>query len=223
MTARLTGIDHREVLRYLGYGGHAVPADAEADIARCAETVRRTARPRAVWRRFELLPDGTLAGTGFRPAGEDIRAHLSGCEAAVLMAATLGGEIDALLRRTQVTSMADAVLLDACASAATENVCNNLCADLERELAPLHLTDRFSPGYGDLPLSQQADLFRVLDVTRRIGVTLTDSGLMLPQKTVTAILGLSPAPAKKRARACDTCTLYATCLYRKDGKTCGTI
>ena len=223
MTARLTGIDHREVLRYLGYGGHAVPADAEADIVRCAETVRRTARPRAVWRRFDLLPDGTLAGTGFRPAGEDIRAHLSGCGAAVLMAVTLGGEIDALLRRTQVTSMADAVLLDACASAAVENVCDNLCADLQRELAPLHLTDRFSPGYGDLPLTQQAELFRVLDVTRRIGVTLTDSGLMLPQKTVTAILGLSSAPAKKREKTCATCTLFETCLYRKDGKTCGTI
>ena len=223
MTARLTGIDQQEILRYLGYGGHAVPADAEADIARCAETVRRTARPRAVWRRFDLLPDGTLAGTGFRPAGEDVRAHLSGCEAAVLMAATLGGEIDALLRRAQVLNMADAILLDACASAATENVCDNLCADMAKELAPLHLTARFSPGYGDLPLSQQAELFRVLDVTRRIGVTLTDSGLMLPQKTVTAILGLSSAPAKQRTRSCETCTLSEVCNYRKDGKTCGTI
>lgn len=221
MEARLTGVDRDEALRYLGYRGGALPDGAEAAVARCERLLTDTARPRAVWRLFGLLPDGTLAGTGFRPAGADIRAHLLGCDRVILLAATLGAEVEALLRRTQVTSMADAVTLDACASAAIENVCDNLCADIAAELAPLYLTDRFSPGYGDLPLSQQGELFRVLDVTRRIGVTLTDSGLMLPQKSVTAILGVSEKPVSKRRGGCAACSMQETCVYRKEGKTCG--
>ena len=136
-------------------------------------------------------------------------------------AATLGAEVETLLRRTQVRSMADAVILDACAGAAIENVCDNLCADIAAAVAPMYLTDRFSPGYGDLPLAQQDDLCRVLDVSRRIGVTLTEGGLMLPQKTVTAILGVSSEPPGERRRGCGTCGLYETCSYRKDGYTCG--
>ena len=221
MEARLTGIDRNEALRYLGYRGGALPDGAVAAVERCERLLMDMARPRAVWRQFALTPDGTLTGTGFRPAGEDIRAHLAGCDRVILMAATLGAEVEALLRRTQVTSLADAVTLDACASAAIENVCDNLCADIAMELVPLYLTERFSPGYGDLPLSQQGELFRVLDVTRRIGVTLTDSGLMLPQKSVTAILGVSANPVSKRQGGCAACSMKETCVYRKEGKTCG--
>lgn len=221
MEARLTGIDRNEALLYLGFKGGGVPADIDESLKRCTRLLFDTARPRTVWRRFGLLPDGTLEGTGFRPEGHDIRALLDGCSAAVLMAATLGTEVEALLRRTQLRDMADALLLDACASAAIENVCDNLCADIEASLAPKFLTDRFSPGYGDLPLGQQAELFRVLNVTRRIGVTLSDSGLMLPQKSVTAILGVSDTPTQKRGRGCAACSLFDTCLYRKDGKSCG--
>ena len=136
------------------------------------------------------------------------------------MAATLGAETDTLLRRAQARSMADAVILDACASAAIENVCDNLCADIEAALAPMCLTDRFSPGYGDLPLGQQGALCRLLDAERRIGLTLTDGGLMLPQKSVTALMGVSPAPVKKRGRGCAYCDRLGACQYRKDGKTC---
>ena len=117
--------------------------------------------------------------------------------------------------------MAKALILDAAASAAVENVCDNLCADLAEALAPQYLTDRFSPGYGDLPLSQQKELFRLLDVTRRIGVSLSESGLMVPQKSVTALIGVSDHPQPKRSRGCETCTMFADCAYRKDGKNCG--
>ena len=136
------------------------------------------------------------------------------------MAATLGAEAEALIRRTQRRSMADAVILDAAASAAIEQVCDALCEELQAAVAPRYLTTRFSPGYGDMPLSDQATLFRVLDVERRIGVSLTDGGLMLPQKSVTAILGLSNCPTQTRG-GCESCINHESCDYRKDGKHCG--
>lgn len=218
--ARLTGLRWNEVLLYLGYRGGGIPAKVEADIARCGSLLLHTARPRLVWRRFALTTDGQPVGTEFRPQGKDVRALLAGCEAVVFFAATLGAEAEALLRRAQITDMSDAVILDACGSAAIENVCDNFCADLAAEEAPLIPTDRFSPGYGDLPFAQQPDFCRLLDVGRRIGVTLSPSGLMLPQKSVTALVGLSPVPVKKRSAGCASCNLFDSCAYRKEGKTC---
>ena len=217
---RIARIDRRQVLLYLGYRGGAIPAETEERIRRCEETLTRTAFPRCVWKRFDLLPDRTLKGTSFAFQGRDVWNMLAGCAHAILMAATLGGEVEALIRRAQVTDMADALIIDACASAAIESVCDGLCDEIARQAAPLYLTDRFSPGYGDFPLAQQAEIFRVLDISRRIGVTLTDRGLMVPQKTVTAVLGLSAVPVKKRPKGCAACDLFETCPYRKEGSPC---
>lgn len=220
MEARLTGIDRGELLRYLRYRGGALPESQEAELSRCEALLLRTARPRAVWRLFPLLPDGSLEGCAYRPRGQDIREHLRGCEAAVLLAATLGAEAEALLRSAQRSSMSEAVILDAAGSAAIENVCDNLCADLAAALAPRHLTARFSPGYGDLPLEDQGAFFRALDVTRRIGVTLTASNLMLPQKSVTALVGVSAEPLPQRG-GCAWCAARESCQMRKEGGNCG--
>ena len=221
MAVRITHIDRGEALRCLGYRGGTIPPETEARIARCEETLKRRVFPRCVWKRFDLLPDGTLKGTAFTFRGQDIRDTLNGCGAAVLMAATLGGEIEAMIRKAQVTDMAEAMIIDACASAAIEGVCDGLCDEIAGQASPLYLTDRFSPGYGDFPLSQQAEIFRLLDISRRIGVSLTESGLMVPQKTVTAVLGLSPVPVRKRPKGCAACPLSETCAYRKDGIPCG--
>ena len=221
MEPRLTDIDRGEALRALGWKGGEIAPELSRALARCEALLLSTARPRAVWRFFDLLPDGELSGAGFAPQGEDVRALLAPCDRAILIGVTLGAEVEALVRRTQVTNMADAVILDALASAAVENVCDNLCADLASQVAPRFLTDRFSPGYGDMPLAQQALFFSALDITRRIGVSLTPGGLMIPQKSVTAIIGVADTPQRMRPRGCENCALSKTCVYRKGGQSCG--
>ena len=218
--ARLTEIDRGEALRYLGIRG-PLPTDLETDLPRCEGMLREAARPRAVWKLAEVLPGGMLKGTAFRPEGETLRQLTETCSRVILMAATLGAETDALIRRLQIRAMADSVLVDALANAAIENVCDNLCADLAAALAPLHLSPRFSPGYGDFPLEQQREVCAVLDVSRRIGVTLTPGNLMIPQKTVTALIGVSDEPLKNGPSGCESCRLAPHCSYRKEGQTCG--
>lgn len=220
MEPRLTAINENEVLLYLGYKGGEIPPEVLADIHRCMDIMMKAARPRAVWRQFELLPDGGLSGTDFRPQGNDVKALLKDCSRVILMGATLGTEVEALLRRAQVRNMADAVILDCCGSSAIENVCDNFCADLEAEVQG-YLTDRFSPGYGDLPFAQQPDFCRVLDIGRRIGVALSPGGLMIPQKSVTALMGVAARPQTKRFRGCAYCSQFKTCTYRKENHTCG--
>ena len=220
--AKLTGISRKETLQYLGWLSSPIPDELEDEISRCENRILETARPRAVWRLFDLLPDGSLAGTQFRPEGQDVPALLKDCSQVILMAVTLGSETERLLRTAQARSMGDAVILDAAAGAAVENVCDNLCADLAAAFAPRHLTDRFSPGYGDLPLNQQRWFFSLLDINRRLGVSLTESGLMVPQKTVTALVGVSDREQPKRPTGCESCALAERCAFRKEGKRCGT-
>ena len=221
MEARLTGIDRQETLKYLGYSGGPIPDSVLEQLENSEQEILRCAVPRVLWRLFGLGEDGSLSGTGFTPEGEDIRAFLKDCDQVILMAATLGMETENLLRRTQARDMALALILDATASAAIENVCDNFCADLADAFAPRYLTDRFSPGYGDLPVAQQRELFQLLDVSRRIGISLSESGLMVPQKSVTALIGVSVRPQAKRSRSCEACSMFADCAFRKGGKSCG--
>ena len=225
--AKLTDIPLDEALRYLGgqaAGGVAdIGPEFLSSLEASSELLQKTARPRAVWRLFPLLPDGSLRGTAFLPEGHAVRELLTPCSSVILMAVTLGAEVEALIRLWQHRDMAQAAILDAMASAAVENVCDNFCADLQEAFAPRFLTGRFSPGYGDFPLEQQRDLCGLLDVSRRIGVSLTESGLMLPQKSVTAVIGVSDSPLEHRRRSCDVCRLSATCLYRKKGSHCGNV
>lgn len=138
------------------------------------------------------------------------------------MAVTLGQGIDRLLAKSSVSNMADAVIMDACASTAVENVADNFERDLRKELEAehLYLTDRFSPGYGDLPLAVQKQFCTALDTERRIGLSVSSSMLMIPGKSVTAVLGISESPKLLRKRGCESCSLFRSCIYRKEGKSC---
>jgi hypothetical protein len=213
---RLEGVNPNEVLLYLGYRGGGVPEDQAQLIQRCIGDVLSASRPRLVYRVFPVS-GGQLTGAALSLEGEDIRRHLDACPQAVLMAATLGPDVETLLMRAEVTDMARAVVLDSVASAAIENVCDNLEADLRREYEGqgLYLTDRFSPGYGDLPIRLQAPVCEVLDTRRRIGLSVSESGILLPRKSVTALMGVSEIPRPRRSSGCANCSLFHTCDRRK--------
>ena len=218
----LREIPRREALRYLAFRGDKVPPELEEALTRGEEALRAVVRPGVVYR---LLPlrEGKLEGCVFQPEGTDCAELLSGCTQAVLLAVTLGAGVDSLLLRLETRDMAQAVVVDALASAAVEAVCDDWEDELRAELRSrgFSLTDRFSPGYGDMPLSQQRELCTVLDAQRRIGLTVSASGMLLPRKSVTALLGISEHPKPRRDRDCRRCCLAQRCPYRKEGKTCG--
>lgn len=218
MQARLVDIPENEVLLYLGYRGQSIDQKLESQIKRCIQRVMQTSQPRLVYRIMDVK-DAQIESLELE--GSDLRDLLCTCDKAVVMAATLGSLAEDTLRKAEVTNMADAVIMDSAQSAAIENVCNCFEEDLQKELGQDHyLTDRFSPGYGDLPLQSQRQLMAAVDATRRIGLTLTPTDLMVPRKSVTCIIGISDKPQKRRKRGCETCSMFRTCAYRKEGRNC---
>ena len=187
--------------------------ELEQQIHRCMEEVTKAAEPRLVYR-FLPVREGQIQG--FPLEGKDMRELLADCQQAVLMAVTLGPQVEQLLMRREVTNMADAVIMDACASTAVENVSDHFEFDLRKQLEQegKYLTDRFSPGYGDFPLAVQPVLLEVLDAPKRIGLCATDSCLLTPAKSVTALIGLSETEPPKRLRGCATCSMRERCAYR---------
>ena len=145
---------------------------------------------------------------------------LAGCGQAALLACTLGARFDAKLLALQARDMAKAVIYDALGSALVEAGCDEAERELAGRFPDMHLTDRFSPGYGDLPLALQPRLCAALDAERRLGITVSQSLLMNPVKSVTAVIGLSDFPQPARIRGCACCNLRETCTIRKGGSTC---
>ena len=213
--------DVGEALRYLG-----VPNPTEEmrrDAERLADELSAAVRPRYVYRVFglERLPDGVrLQGAGVDLTGSSARTMLAGCGQAALLACTLGARFDAKLLALQARDMAEAVMFDALGSALVEAGCDEAERDIHRRFPDRFLTDRFSPGYGDLPLALQPQLCAALDAERRLGITVSRSLLMNPVKSVTAVIGLSDSPRPARVRGCAYCNLRETCTIRKGGSTC---
>ena len=217
MEVTLTHIDRSQALRYLGYGTHA-PDDATARrLEACEARLMSLMRPQYIYRVFPLeyvQGQPSLTGCRLPLEGKDIAAHLSGCSHGALLAATLSASVDQCLRQAQATDMTDALLYDALASAAIEQVCDAAAEALHRAMPALYQTWRFSPGYGDFPLAVQPVLLDVLDAPKRIGLCATDSCLLTPAKSVTALIGLSETEPPKRLRGCATCSMRDRCAYR---------
>ena len=214
--------DVSEALRYLGIPHPTGELRREAE--RMADELSDAIQPRYFYRveSVEHLPDRVrLQRTELDLAGSTALGMLAGCDRAVLLACTLGARFDAKLLAIQARDMAKAVIYDALGSAFVEAGCDQAERDIAARFPDLFLTDRFSPGYGDLPLSLQRDICHVLDAPRRLGVQVTDSLPLNPSKTVTAVIGLSERPQPARIRGCAYCDLGENCQYRKGGTTCG--
>ena len=206
-------VSRAEALRYLGFG-KAEPDVAVLELlASCEEELLAACQGRACWVRTPVaFPAPHCVDIGFGPVESvSLSKHLEGCHSALLFAATIGIGADRLTARWSRLRPSRSAVLDALASSAVECWCD----DVERELTQgeeKHC-ERFSPGYGDFPLHHQKDFLHCLDMGRLLGVSLTDSLLMKPAKSVTAVIGLGAS-----ARTCGHKCLFCdkkNCIYRE--------
>lgn len=192
--------------------------DVEADIL-------RVCKPQFVYRIFEISEINKISNRIYLKncevcfEGRDIVNHLDGCEKVAVMACTASQDIDRLLRVYFATDVAKAVIADAMSSVLAEQICD----EAQRLISQKNdgfTTWRYSCGYGDFPLEAQADIVRILNTPKTIGVSVTDSCMLVPQKSVTAVFGISRTKLDKKRLGCENCNMYDTCNFRKRGERC---
>lgn len=218
-------VDKTEVLRYLGYNNQPLSVETETMIDSLIDRCMHLAIQSYTYKTYEIddVDKGIyVKKLGLVFPGLDIRKHLDGCDNCVIMAVTCGMGVERELLRLQRVSMTEAVIFDACANTYVESLadCVQSLVEEEARAEGKYITDRYSPGYGDFPLDMQRLLVPGLECEKRLGLTVTDSSLLIPHKSVTAVIGLRDTVADKIKRNCKDCNMYDTCTMRKNGDRC---
>ena len=145
-----------------------------------------------------------------------LATNLDGCHKAVIFAATIGIEIDRLIAKYSRLSPSKALCFQAIGAERIESLCNIFNDEITAKLLrqELHTRTRYSPGYGDLSLDIQRDIFNYLDCPRKIGLSLNESLIMSPSKSVTAIIGVSKTPKTCKTASCSQCN-KVDCSFRR--------
>lgn len=228
----IDAVDRTEVLRYLGYRGQEVTPELESRMDDVVEHCIELARPAGCVRVFDVAGTGEtddgrfemrLAGTALTLVGESMRRHMDGAIAVGVLAVTLGMVVEREIRWYSVTGDSlDGVIFDAAAIALVERAADAAEASIVRVASDrgLYTNSRFSPGYGDMPMETQPVLLATLDAQRRLGITLTSTLLMVPTKSVTAVVGMFREPQRSTRRTCSGCPCYDFCTIRPTGRTC---
>ena len=207
-------VEPRQVLRYLGMGGKIPEPETAKLVEQCIEEFKAVAKYQLCWLTTDLAvtQDGVDFGAFYAPS-VSLAKHLQGCRQAVLFAATTGIAAEQQRKRAEVSSPARALVLDGVGTAAVEALCDRFCADFANKTEGSFLRPRFSPGYGDLPLQLQKELLSCLDSHRKIGLSLSESMMMTPQKSVTAIVGIGNEGCSSLNHNCENCE-KRDCLFR---------
>ena len=217
-------INRSEALRYMGYKGGEIPDNITTLIDQCEKALLECIHPDFVWKVMDIsFSDNgvTVENTPLVFEGNDISAHLKDCTKCVLLAATLSANADRLIAKYETSKMEKAVITDCLSSAAIEQICDYAETVIKNQLEGYNFTWRFSPGYGDFPIEIQKKFVQTLDANKRIGLNVSASGILIPRKSVTAVMGISTQEISKGRRGCVTCRMKDICQYRKRGEHCG--
>ena len=155
----------------------------------CLAVLRANMRCRYAYARMPVAVEGDVCDFGFMQVqSRALGRNLDGCAEAYIFAVTLGAQVDRLLMRLAAVSQSDRFITDALASSAAES----LCECVSRQLAAgLRCRPRFSPGYGDFSINFQPLVLDRLNAGSYLGITLTDALMMVPSKSITAVMGIA--------------------------------
>ena len=181
----------------MGYRKTSLPDEQiSALIDECINELFGVISPQAVYDFFELetvLPQ-TISFADVKIVSVDLARNLHDCKKVALLAATIGPQVDAVIRRCQTLNPAKASVMQAAGAMYIEKFVDLVNDEIKKAVCDstagknVVCKPRFSPGFGDVSLEVQKDFFRLLPCAR-IGLTLMDSLIMSPEKSVTAFIG----------------------------------
>lgn len=209
----------REAIRYLGYGRNDVDEKTfrliEASFTELEEIIEK----RIVFQVFQLHleQDDSIDIEGMKIFSKNLSKNLKGCERVLVLGATLGIQVDRWMKRYSYTDMAKVLVMQSCAAAILEEYLDDWQEKQEQEFLKenWYLRPRFSPGYGDFSIEHQKQILEMLQATKKIGLSMTDSSMLTPTKSVTAVIGMSRTKTACHQKGCEVCG-KKDCIYRRD-------
>lgn len=203
-------INPKEVAVYLGYYSAKTDKKTKELMTVCTEEFLKAVSYKACYAKVPVKIDGGVDLGFIKTNSQSLEKNLSGCDYAYILAATTGIEAHRLIERNSILSPLKGIVTDCIGSAAIEAFCDRINSDFEN---PDFLRPRFSPGYGDLSLEHQKDIIEFLQTNKNIGLSLTNSLMMAPVKSVTAIIGIGKEKNKCKGPGCMICS-GVDCPYR---------
>lgn len=202
----------KDILYCLGYGNNLPDDRTKSLIEKVKTEALPKLKPRAV--------HGTFQKNMLNFSGKDIEEHLNGAEQCILFAVTLGAESERLFSLYQRTDMEKAVIFDAVCDAFVEAFADEYCDNLLKEYREkgLYINTRYSPGYGDFNIEYQKEFISLLNCQRAIGLTANDSSVLIPRKSITAVMGIFTSPPQGKTKGCAACNMNSTCKMKGKGK-----
>lgn len=189
----------KEIYRFLGYRNITPSKEVDERIRLCVEKMQEAAAPRCFYRSFPVkqTAPGITEIAGLRIRSRNLFKNLEGCDHAYMFAATIGMGIDMLIKRSELSSLMEASIYQAAGAEMVEAFADSEIKKIRAQEAEkgYRLRPRYSPGYGDLPLQLQTDFAKILDMQKWCGISLTDTLLMVPSKSITAFIGCLKAEA----------------------------
>ena len=178
----------KEILRYAGVkqsDNEILPL-----IESCINEIKEKLSFRVCYRVLSVNINEDVCDFGdFKVNSKDLAKNLKDSEHVLIFASTIGIEIDRIIAKYSRISPSKTLIFDALGAERIEALCDSFCEEFSKEKGVL-LKPRFSAGYGDLPLTVQREIFSQLNPDRKIGLTLNESLLMSPSKSVTAFAGI---------------------------------
>lgn len=204
-------INQSAIEEYLGYFGAKADESLMPVIDECMREFLECVDYKACVSQVECCEkNGKICLDFMQSDSKSLAGNLRNCESAFVFAATTGAAVHRLIAKNSLISPIKGMVTDSIGSAAIEAFCdyiNRRVGDTD------YLRPRFSPGYGDLSLACQQTLLDFLEAKKHIGLALTESRMLTPVKSVTAIIGLSNEKNKCRnKKGCMVCN-RANCPY----------
>lgn len=214
-----------DALRFMGVPKHGQSDELRRSVHDGFLKIQKIASPRSIWSRcsMELKHNASMTRLAdyFDIESRDLLRLFSNSNSCLVMAVSLGSEVDRQISLAQRLNMLNGTILDACASVLADAYCDAVESEAAESLKEGEfMTMRFSPGYGDVPVKASEDIIDMLNATKRIGLSMTGSYMMTPVKSVTALIGITNKK-EDRGRSCSRCSSGPVCPYRKRGETCG--
>lgn len=189
---KIDKIDKSEALRYMGVKG-SKGLELLAEMSEVEKELLTYYSPMYCYKKYSIFPCDNgikLDGASIKLYGKDIKNHLRCCNELIVLACTISFKVDKYIKLLQLTDMKKALMADSLASALIEQVCDLAELEIKKLYPDSSMTTRYSPGYGDFDISMQKILSNLLNTQKNIGLFVNESYMMIPSKSVIAVIGL---------------------------------